>query len=305
MGRRLIIGTRGSWLALWQAEWARAALRQRLSGVEVDVKVIRTSGDQDQTTPLGQLGGRGVFTKEIERALLAGEVDVAVHSLKDLPTDLPEGLALGAVSPREDCRDALIARAAPSFAALPQGARVGTGSLRRRALLLHVRPDLRMQDLRGNLDTRLRKLETEGLDAVVLAVAGLARMGWADRITERLPFSVCLPDAGQGAIGIEVRADDAEALCAVTVLNDADTRRSVEAERALLKALGGGCQVPIGAWGRVEEGRLRLDAVVASVDGKRLIRDRAEGAQETPEEVGRRLAEQLLKQGAAEILRDR
>jgi hydroxymethylbilane synthase len=301
--RKLIIGTRGSRLALWQAEWAKATLQDHLSGVEVDLKIIRTSGDQDQTTPLGQLGGRGVFTKEIERALLAGEVDVAVHSLKDLPTDLPEGLALGAVSPREDCRDALIARAASSFAALPHGANVGTGSLRRRALLLHVRPDLRMQDLRGNLDTRLRKLEAEGLDAIVLAVAGLARMGWAGRITERLPFSVCLPDAGQGAIGIEVRADDAEALRAVSVLNDADTRRSVKAERALLKALGGGCQVPIGAWGRVEDGRLRLDAVVASVDGKRLIRDRAEGGRETPEEVGKGLAERLLKAGAEEILR--
>ncbi|OGG50506.1 MAG: hydroxymethylbilane synthase [Candidatus Handelsmanbacteria bacterium RIFCSPLOWO2_12_FULL_64_10] len=303
MSRRLIIGTRGSRLALWQAEWAKAALRRRLSEVEVDLKVIRTSGDRDQTTPLGQLGGRGVFTKEIERALLAGEVDVAVHSLKDLPTDLPEGLALGAVSPREDCRDALIARTASSFAALPQGGRVGTGSLRRRALLLHVRPDLRMQDLRGNLDTRLRKLETEGLDAIVLAVAGLARMGWADRITERLPFSVCLPDAGQGAIGIEVRADDSEALRAVSVLNDVDTRCSVTAERALLKALGGGCQVPIGAWGRVEDGRLKLDAVIASVDGKRLIRDGAEGAREGPEEVGQGLAERLLQQGAEEILR--
>jgi len=303
LSRRLIIGTRGSRLALWQAEWAKATLQDHLSDVEVDLKVIRTSGDQDQTTPLGQLGGRGVFTKEIERALLAGEVDVAVHSLKDLPTDLPEGLALGAVSPREDCRDALIARAASSFAALPQGARVGTGSLRRRALLLHVRPDLRMQDLRGNLDTRLRKLKAEGLDAIVLAVAGLSRMGWADRITERLPFSVCLPDAGQGAIGIEVRADDAEALRAVSVLNDADTRRSVTAERALLKALGGGCQVPIGAWGRVESGRLKLDAVVASVDGKRLIRDRAEGAREGPEEVGQGLAERLLQHGAEDILK--
>jgi hydroxymethylbilane synthase len=160
-----------------------------------------------------------------------------------------------------------------------------------------------MQDLRGNLDTRLRKLATEGLDAIVLAVAGLARMGWADRITERLPFSVCLPDAGQGAIGIEVRADDAQALRAVTVLNDADTRCSVTAERALLRALGGGCQVPIGAWGRVEDGRLRLDAVVASGDGKRLIRDYAEGARETPEEVGKGLAERLLKAGAEEILR--
>ncbi|MSS70629.1 MAG: hydroxymethylbilane synthase [Candidatus Latescibacteria bacterium] len=303
MSRRLVIGTRGSPLALWQAEWAKATMQRPLSGVEVDLKIIRTSGDRDQTTPLGQLGGRGVFTKELSRALLAGEIDLAVHSLKDLPTDLPEGLALGAVSPREDPRDALIARAATSFEALPQGARIGTGSLRRRALLLHGRPDLRMEDLRGNLDTRLRKLETEGLDAIVLAVAGLSRMGWAGRITERLPFSVCLPDAGQGAIGIEVRADDAEALQAVSVLNDGDTHCSVTAERALLKALGGGCQVPIGAWGRVEDGFLKLDAVVASVDGKRVIRDCSEGTREAPEEIGKGLAERLLKAGAREILR--
>ena len=303
MSGQLIIGTRGSKLALWQAEWVRASLRRGAPGAQVELKIIRTSGDQDQTTPLGQLGGRGVFTKEIERALLEGEIDIAVHSLKDLPTDLPEGLALGAVGPREDPRDALVARTAGSFAALPEGARVGTGSLRRRAMLLHVRPDLRMQDLRGNLDTRLRKLETEGLDAIVLAVAGLSRMGWADRITERLPLTVCLPDAGQGAVGVEVRSDDATAVGTVAVLNDADTRHSVTAERALLKALGGGCQVPIGAWGRVEAGRLKLDAAVASVDGRRMIRDCGEGAPEGAEALGQSLADRLLKAGAGEILR--
>jgi hydroxymethylbilane synthase len=304
MGRKLVIGTRGSALALWQAEWVQTSLR-RASGREAELKIIRTSGDRDQTTPLGQLGGRGVFTKEIERALLDGEVDLAVHSLKDLPTDLPAGLALGAVGPREDPRDALVARSAASFEALPEGARVGTGSLRRRGMLLHARPDLRMQDLRGNLDTRLRKLETEGLDAIVLAVAGLSRMGWAGRITERIPLTVCLPDAGQGAVGVEVRADDAEAVAAAGGLDHADTRRGVTAERAVLKGLGGGCQVPIGAWGRVAEGRLKLDAAVASVDGRRMIRDSGESAPEEAEALGQRLAERLLKAGAGEILGER
>ncbi len=302
MGRKLVIGTRGSGLALWQAEWVQSSLRRGVPGVEVGLKVIRTAGDRDQTTPLGQLGGRGVFTKEIERALLAGEIDIAVHSLKDLPTDLPEGLALGAVGPREDPRDALVARTASSFEGLPEGAKVGTGSLRRRGMLLHARPDLCMRDLRGNLDTRLRKLGSEGLDAIVLAVAGLSRMGWTERITERIPLTVCLPDAGQGAVGVEVRADDATTIQTVSTLNHVDTMRCVTAERALLKALGGGCQVPIGAWGRVEDGCLKLDAAVASADGRRMIRERGEGAPEGAEALGQSLAERLLKAGAGEIL---
>jgi hydroxymethylbilane synthase len=269
----------------------------------VELKIIRTSGDRNQVQPFRELGGRGLFTKEIEQALLEREIDLAVHSLKDLPTDLPGGLALGATGPREDPRDALLAREARSFADLPEGARVGTGSLRRRAMLLHLRPDLRMENLRGNLDTRLRKLETEGMDAIVLAVAGLSRMGWADRITERLPMASCLPDAGQGAIGIEVRSDDPEALEAAAGLNDPATLAAVTSERALLRALGGGCQVPIGAWGRIEEGRLKLDAAVASPDGSRILRDSDEDRPGLSEDLGRRLAGRLLDSGAAELLK--
>ena len=303
MARRLIIGTRGSDLALWQAEWAKQALEKNLQNLRIELRVIRTSGDREPAAPLSQFEGRGIFTKEIERALLAGDVDLAVHSLKDLPTDLPEGLDLGAVSPREDPRDALIARKASSFETLPVGAKIGTGSLRRKAMLLHRRADLRFEGIRGNLNTRLRKLETEGLDAIVLAVAGLVRIGLADRITEHLPFSICLPDAGQGAIGIEIRSDDFQTRRDVGVLNDDDTRLGVLAERALLKGLGGGCDVPVGAWGRVMGGRLKLDAAVASADGKRLIRDSIEGEIEKPEALGEELAGKLKSGGAMKLIR--
>jgi hydroxymethylbilane synthase len=302
----LIIGSRGSKLALWQADWVKGELLRH--GHTVEIEIIKTTGDKIAGVPLASLRGagtKGLFTKEIEEALLAGGVQLAVHSLKDLPTELPAGLVIGAVPPREDPRDALVCGAAAGgardWSQLPPGASVGTSSLRRSAQLLHSRPDLKIEPLRGNLDTRLRKLDQGGMAAVVLACAGLRRMGWEARITQCLPPEVSCPAVGQGALGIEVRADDAATRQALAPLDDAAARAETAAERALLARLGGGCQVPIGALARWQaDGRLSMIAVVASPDGRRLFRAAADGRD--PTELGQRLAGQLLRDGAQAVL---
>lgn len=298
---RLVIGSRGSQLALWQANWAKAELERR--GYPVAIEIIRTTGDRVTDVPLAKVGSKGLFTKEIEEALLDGHVHLAVHSLKDLPTELPAGLALGAVPKREDPRDVLVSRHGARFAELPRGALVGTSSLRRSAQLLHARADLRVEPLRGNLDTRLRKLDEGRLGAIVLAAAGLRRLGWESRITEYLAPGLLCPAVAQGALGIEMRADDEATGQALALLDDAAARKETAAERALLRRLGGGCQVPIGGSAQLgADGRLTLRGVVASPEGNRLFRGQVEG--DDPEELGTRLAAQLLRDGAGQILEE-
>ncbi|MCS7079567.1 MAG: hydroxymethylbilane synthase [Chloracidobacterium sp.] len=302
----LIIGSRGSALALWQAEWVKAQLEQAVPTRRVAIQIIKTTGDAILDAPLSKIGGKGVFTKEIEEALLAGVVDLAVHSLKDLPTRLPEGLMLGCVTRREDVRDALVAREGiQSLDDLPPNSVVGTSSLRRQAQLLARRPDLRLVDLRGNVGTRLQRLDEGRYDAVILASAGLVRLGFESRIVQRLSTDVMLPAVGQGALGIEIREEDVATREAVQVLAHHSTWRACEAERAFLHGLGGGCQVPIAAHAVVDnEGRLRLRGLVARIDGTRLVQDELTGDARFAEDIGRELAERVLQQGAAELLNE-
>ncbi len=302
--RSLVLGTRASRLAIWQAEWVRARLREIAPDVTVTLQRIKTSGDKILDVPLAKIGGKGLFVKEIEEALLQGTIDLAVHSMKDVPTALPEGLDILCVPEREDPRDALISREAKPLERLPQGARVGTSSLRRQSQLLHRRPDLKIEMLRGNLDTRLRKLREGEFDAIVLAAAGLKRMGWADRITEYLPPEVSLPAIGQGALGIEGRRDDTFVREVVSALEHPPTRTAVTAERALLDKLEGGCQVPIAAHATLVGGRLRLEGLIASVDGRRIVQDVVEGPAVDARQLGTRLGEQLLRQGGGAILNE-
>ncbi len=297
--RVLRLGTRGSALARWQADWVTAQLQQ--AGVEVQQVLITTQGDV-RTGPLGVVGGQGLFTKEIQRALLDDRVDLAVHSLKDLPTDAIDGLVLAAVPRRESCGDVLVSDQARDVETLAQGSRVGTGSMRRRAQLLHQRPDLSVLDIRGNVDTRLRQLDEGNYDAIVLAEAGLKRLGLADRITHVLAKSWMLPAIGQGALGLETRAHDDWTRQRVSLLDDADTHRSVLAERRLLSVLHGGCLAPVGAWGRVEEGRLYLDAAVLDPQGTRRLLVHVEGAPDEALSLGEQAACELLAQGANELI---
>lgn len=296
----LQLGTRGSRLARWQADWVADRLRHL--GQPVDVVEISTHGDAHQAGPIEAIGGQGVFTKEIQRSLLAGEVDLAVHSLKDLPTEPVPGLSLAAVPPREDPADVLVCRTAASLDALPPGARVGTGSLRRQAQLLHARPDLQVENIRGNVDTRLGKLDDGELDAVVLARAGLVRLGCEGRITQVLLPEIMLPAVGQGALGVECRADDADTRQAVAPLDDKTSHSAVVAERTMLAELRGGCLAPVGAWGRVEEGLLHLSAVVLGTDGTRRLDAHDSMPLAEAESLGRRVAEALLTLGAAELI---
>jgi hydroxymethylbilane synthase len=296
----LRLGTRSSKLARWQADWVATRLRQL--GQAVEVVEITTSGDTHSQGLVADIGSPGVFTKEIQRAVLAKDVDLAVHSLKDLPTDEVAGLTLAAVPPRENPADVLMARSARSLQELPPGARIGTGSLRRQAQLRHVRPDLVCANIRGNVDTRVRKLDDGEFDAIVLAAAGLKRLGLAARITQVLPLDLMLPAVGQGALGIECRAEDARTAAALREIDDADTRAAVLAERSLLARLRGGCLAPIGALGQNLNGVLRLVAVVLSADGReRLIASEA-AAPDDAIELGRHVAENLLAQGAAELI---
>ncbi|HUO33064.1 MAG TPA: hydroxymethylbilane synthase [Bryobacteraceae bacterium] len=290
----LVIASRGSQLALWQARWVQQKLAEQ--GHSSRIEIIHTTGDKITDVPLAQVGSKGLFTKEIEEALLAGRADLAVHSLKDLPTELPAGLVLAATPEREDPRDAIVGR---RLADLPAGAKLGTSSLRRAAQLRTRRPDLQIEPVRGNLDTRLRKLDAGQYDAIVLAAAGLRRLGWDDRIAELLPLDIVCPAVGQGALAIETAAGH-EQPCAE--LDHAATRFAVTAERALLAALGGGCQVPIGAYATVAGDRLVLQAVVASPDGAQFIRRHAEGSAADAAQIGRELGEALLAAGADDIL---
>lgn len=299
----LVLGTRGSKLALHQSQWVANEVMRVAPEVTVTLTQIRTSGDKIQDVPLAKIGGKGLFVKEIEEALLAEEIDFAVHSMKDVPTALPDGLAITCVPLREDPRDVLLTRNAVPFAQLPQGARIGTSSLRRQAQLLQHRPDCEILMLRGNLDTRIRKLQEGVYDAIVLAAAGLRRLGWTEHITEYLSPELCLPAIGQGALGIESRQNDPFVTDILSRLEDAQTRVAVTAERALLHRLEGGCQVPIAAYAVVERGQVHLRALVASVDGTRIIRGDVRGTAAEAESLGAQLGEQLLQQGAREILR--
>ena len=299
--KALRIGTRGSALALWQSRSVARALAGS-TGVEPELITIKTSGDKFQKLSFSQIGTKGVFIKELEEALLEGTIDLAVHSMKDVPTELPAGLTIAAIGKREDMRDALLSLHGGTLASLPQGARVGTSSLRRQSQLLAARRDLRMLELRGNVDTRIEKLKRGDYDAIVLAKAGLDRLGLSANISEVLPFEISLPAAGQGAIGIEARSSDAETLRALSVLEHAETRAAVTAERAALAGLGGGCQVPIGAWGRVESGRLMLDVAVLSPDGSQRLIEKDSADPGEAEALGRRVAQKLRERGAAALL---
>jgi len=300
--RKLTVGTRGSALALRQTHLVVEALTNLHPSIDIEVRVIKTRGDRILDVPLAKIGDKGFFVKEIESALLSGEVDFAVHSMKDLPTEMPEGLCIAAVPERVDPSDVLISNG-PGLADLPGGARIGTSSVRRRAQLRNFRADLRFGDIRGNLDTRLRKLDEGQFDGIVVAYAGLYRMDWADRITEKIPPEICLPAVGQGALAVQARDADLEVVELLKGLDHAESRAAVLAERSLLRALGGGCQVPIGALGIIEGAALRLRGVVASLDGKRLIRGEVSGDPAKPEELGRELAHELLARGADVILR--
>ncbi len=299
--KALRIGTRGSALALWQARSISEALRA-IAGVQSELVIVKTSGDKFQQTSFSEIGTKGVFIKELEDALLERRVDLAVHSMKDVPTEIPGGLTIAAICKRQDVRDALLSTGAASLEHLPAGARVGTSSLRRKSQLLYARSDLQILDLRGNVDTRIEKLKRGDYDAIVLAKAGLDRLGLSANISEVLSTDVCLPAAGQGAIGIEARAEDAESLEILSALNDGETRSGVEAERAVLAGLEGGCQVSIGAWGRVESGNLVLEVAVLSPDGAQRMREKSSCAPEDAVALGERVAAKMLDQGAAALL---
>ena len=300
----LVVGTRGSRLAVWQAEWVQARLKELAPGLTVTLQRIKTSGDMILDVPLAAIGGKGLFVKEIEEALLRGEIDLAVHSMKDVPTVLPDGLDILCVPAREDPRDVLVSRDSCSLDHLPKGSRVGTSSLRRQAQLLHYRLDLRIELLRGNLDTRLRKLQNGEYDAIVLAAAGLSRMGWSNKVTEYLPPEVSLPAIGQGALGLEGRRKDGFVQALVEKLEHSPTRTAVMAERALLERLEGGCQVPIAAHATVKGDTLIMDGLIASVDGRQLIRDTIQGPASEAQGLGMQLAEKLLAQGGDVILHE-
>ena len=299
----LRIGSRGSILARWQAEFVRKQLFQ-ITGAEAEIVIIKTSGDKMQQSPLAQIGGKGIFIKELEEALLDESVDLAVHSVKDIPTDTPSRLHFPAVCRRDDVRDCVVSHRGTPLANLRQGARVGTSSLRRQAQLRHYRPDLDLRDLRGNEDTRLRKVESGEYDAIVLSKAGLDRLGWAQKITEALSTDISLPAVGQGAIAIESRLRDQETTDILGKLDDPETRTAIIAERALLSALQGGCQVPLGAWARIERGELVMEAVVCSVDGAQYVREKASAPPEKPAELGQQLARVLAEGGARTILEE-
>ena len=299
--RELVIGTRGSKLALWQSEYIKAKI-EALTGLPVTLKIIKTTGDKILDVPLAKVGGKGLFTKELEVELMAGTVDLCVHSMKDVPTELPDGLVIAAMPERVDPRDVLVSGAGYDLTTLPEGGRVGTSSLRRVAQVRALRPDVEIVDVRGNLDTRMRKAEDGEVDAVILAAAGITRMGWAERITSYIPTTQMVSAVGQGAIGIEIREDDEFMLHVMERIGHPETMECVTAERVVMRRLEGGCQVPIGAYARYEDDTLTMDAVVGSVDGTHIVREQLCGDAGQPEALGEAMVERLLALGAGQIL---
>ena len=300
--QKIVIGSRGSQLALWQANWVKSQLERLHSNVDINIRVIATSGDNIQDVPLAKIGGKGLFVKEIEEALLANEIDLAVHSMKDVPMELPTELGISVITKRENPLDALISKNGEKLADLPQGATIGTSSLRRSSQLLKYRDDFKIHPLRGNVDTRLRKVEEGKYDAILLASAGLNRLGWANRITEEISHDILLPAMGQGALGIETRLDDTMIYDFISTLNHEQTHYAVSAERSLVGRLDGGCQVPIGAYARVEKGLITLKGLVASLDGEVIYKLENVGPVDDAINIGQELGSKLLKMGANEIL---
>ena len=298
----LKIGTRASKLALWQANWVKSVLTEKYPARQIDLVTIKTKGDKILDVPLAKVGGKGLFVKEIEQALLDQRIDVAVHSMKDMPAEIPQGLCIGAIPPREVAADVLISRTGRRFTELRRAAAIGTSSLRRAAQLRHARPDIQIVPLRGNLDTRLKKLQTENLDAIVLAAAGVKRLQLEDRITEYLSAEVMLPAVGQGALCIEVRQDDPLVSPLVHALEDPLSRAVVLGERAFLNRLGGSCQVPIAGFGQIKDAIFQLTGLVADVDGSRIFKSEMSGAVDRSESIGISLAEELISRGADKIL---
>jgi len=306
MAKKILrIGTRASALALWQANWVKSELEKRYPDLEVTLTKIKTQGDKILDVPLAMVGGKGLFTKELQEAMLRGETDISVHSMKDVPTYFPEGLALRCITEREDCRDIVILRPGVSnWKELPQGARIGTSALRRKAQLLHLRPDLKMVDIRGNVQTRIRKLTEDNLDAVILASAGMKRLGFESQISEYLPVDVSIPAIGQGALGLESRIDDDETNSLIDFFNHPESDWAVRGERAFLKRLEGGCQVPIACHGTISGDQLTLTGFVSDCEGVRCLKKVVTGPVEECEKLGTSLADDLLIQGAGEILNE-
>ena len=303
MSKRVIkVVSRDSALAMWQTNFVVDSLRKVTDQYEFEIISLKTKGDKVLDVSLAKIGDKGLFTKELEDGLLSGEMDFAVHSLKDIPTVLPDGLQLSAMLTRHNPADVLISEKYDSFDTLPQGAKVGTSSLRRKAQLLHKRPDLNIQDLRGNVNTRMRKLKEENFDGIILAAAGVERMEWKESITEELSYDLCLPAVSQGVIAVETRSDDPEIIALVQLIHDKESEICVNAERALLRALEGGCQIPIAGHAHIEGDELILDGLVGSIDGKTIIRDHVRGQKNEAEQLGEELAQKLSAKGGKEIL---
>ena len=301
---KVTIGSRGSPLALWQANWVKDLLLGHHSDLAVDIKIIKTSGDRIQDVPLAKIGGKGLFVKEIEEGLLKSEVDFAVHSMKDMPIIFPVNLCIACVTKRENPFDALISRNNIKLDDLPKGAKIGTGSLRRMSQLLYYRPDLNLVPLRGNLETRLKKLETEGLDAIILAAAGLIRLGWNDCITEIIPPEILLPAMGQGAVGIETRKNDVDNQILLADMDDEQTHYALDAERALVSQLEGGCNVPIGSFATLNGDQITLRGLVASLDGKTMYKKELTDLKTNAVALGRRMGDELIEMGADRIMQE-
>ena len=299
---KIIIGSRGSQLALWQANWVKSQLENLHGNADISIRVITTSGDKIKDVPLSKIGGKGLFVKEIEEALLAKEIDLAVHSMKDVPIEIPSQLEISIITKRENPLDALISKNGKKLADLPQGATIGTSSLRRSSQLLNYRNDFKIHPLRGNVDTRLKKVEEGKYDAILLASAGLNRLGWSNRITEEISHEIIIPAMGQGALGIETRLGDSKTYNFISSLNHEQTNYEVSTERALVGKLDGGCQVPIGAYAKTEDNLITLKGLVSSLDGKIIHKSEIVGPIDDAINIGQDLGEELLKMGANKIL---